>query len=342
MYSIIFISVSARRGIAMLNDGEEQVVVCAPIVYLSAHLSADLEGAPTEWVQLTGSPIVEIINVNETDSYYVTDPLNIGSDKIFRFYIHRNTQLEKYGDITIRTTPVDYLSPMAHGIAYSVDTTQTPNDLLLIDTPTIDADFVFDTSIRFNAEGKCFTDTVFINIPLPRLFTETTDPLYDIHKRDYHSVIVEEWNGTSWVLAYTFNRNDTRILDYTNSSTRIRYGIRYNRPGVGLVTYYTGYYDYDVSDSFVIAGKEVLSSINHGVLANSQSVTRLIYTLVPIAGEDNLLPDNHGVLSNTTAINRIVYVLVPINGQDNLISAAHGVLNTSFTITRTSGTSIGG
>lgn len=338
MYSVIFISTKSRRSnLTILNVEGEQTVVCAPIIYLTVNAVGDLTNVPTEWVQISGSPTVTIETVSQTEAYYLAGT-NVGTDKTFRFYIHRNTSLEQYVDLIIRTTPRETITSIPHGV---MDGAKIPDPMLLLDSPEISSDFTFDTSIRFNAEGHWITDNIYVDIPLPELFTKTTDPLYDVSKNNYHSIIAEEWTGSTWVLAYTFNRDDTRIITLTNT-VRLRYGVRYNRPGLGLVTYYSTFYDYDMSRILAVAGKEVIATMDHGILTNAYTISRLVFTLIPVVGEEHIYHEVHGILDNNVVINRIVYILIPVDGETQVTNAPHGVLHNSFTITRTSGTTIGG
>lgn len=337
MDNVIFISTRSGKGtIELVTAGEEQLAICAPIVYLSATVNGDLTNVPTEWVQLTGTPTVTIENVNKTDSYYVAGA-NVGSDKLFRFYVYRNTQLEQYQDILVRTTPSDTISNIPHG---TVEAIQAPDPLLLLGLPEISGDFSFDTSIAFNSEGRWITDTIVVNIPLPEMFTLSNDPLYNPKKNDYVEITVEEWNGSSWVYLTSFPKAGQRSLELS-SPKRLRFGATYLQPGKGLVTYYSSFYDYTVGGLSIIVGKEVLPTMYHGTVSNSTTMVKIIYTIITLDESDVINTLLHGSVVNDNIISRIVYSILEQLAEDTLSATFVGNVNLSFNITRTSGTTIG-
>lgn len=338
MDNVIFISTRSGKGtIELVTAGEEQLAICAPIVYLSATVNGDLTNVPTEWVQLSGTPSVTIENVNKTDSFYVAGT-NVGSDKLFRFYIYRNTQLEQYQDVLIRTTPSDILSNTLHGV---VEAVAAPDPLVLLGTPEISGDFSFDTSIAFNSDGRWITDTIVVNIPLPEMFTLTTDPLYNPKKNEYVEIRVEEWTGSTWTYLTSFPRSGPRSLELTDPK-RLRFGATYLEPGKGLVTYYSRFYDYAVGGLSVIVGKEVMPAMFHGSGSNSAITLNIIYTIITLDESDTLNVVHHGSVINDNTINRIVYSIIEQLAEDTVTATFAGNVNLSFNITRTSGTSIGG
>ena len=75
---------SRFRRVDLITAGENQVVVCAPIVYLEATVSGEIEDHAYEWVQLTGTPLVDLLPVpgfpNRT--YYAAGPTVVGSSSM--------------------------------------------------------------------------------------------------------------------------------------------------------------------------------------------------------------------------------------------------------------------
>lgn len=110
--------VSTSRSVIpnlILTAGDPQTSICAPIVYLEATISPDGIGHPTEWVQLDGTPIVELFTDSPTQAHYLVNPTAPGTDKTFRFYMDRNTPLESYADVTVYTTPSSQMYGMLNG-----------------------------------------------------------------------------------------------------------------------------------------------------------------------------------------------------------------------------------
>ena len=69
--------VSTSRSVIpnlILTAGDPQTSICAPIVYLEATISPDGIGHPTEWVQLNGTPTVELFTDSPTQAHYLVNP----------------------------------------------------------------------------------------------------------------------------------------------------------------------------------------------------------------------------------------------------------------------------
>jgi len=58
--------------------------------------------------------------------------------------------------------------------------------------------------------------------------------------------------------------------------------------------------------------------------------------------DDYLYGVTHGAVCVTATIDRFVYTLLPLSSDDDLHASTHGVVALKFTITRTSGGSLGG
>lgn len=71
MAQILWLSVY-RNGYnnLLVSAGDDQTVVCAPLVYLEATVNDSLNNSTTERVQLSGIPSVTLIIVSPTQAYY--------------------------------------------------------------------------------------------------------------------------------------------------------------------------------------------------------------------------------------------------------------------------------
>lgn len=336
MYSVIFISTKSRRSnLTILNVEGEQTVVCAPIIYLTVNAVGDLTNVPTEWVQISGTPSVDIEVVDELNAYYMVDG-NVGSDKVFRFYINRNTQIEQYVDITIRTTPASLMGFIEHGVI--ANTTTHP---LLLTTPfNIQGDIPMDI-IPFNSIGGLVTDHVSINWNLPLVFSEVDNQYRRIYTEGFAGSILEERVGSNWVLLGEFAPTEPRSFIIT-SDKRIRLTSIYSVGGKDDLLIHNQWEDVSVAANNIIKGKEVLASLEHGVVNNNISINRIVYVLDIRNYSDTVHQLEHGVISSDTAINRIVFLLDPRQFIEDAAQLEHGVIANKVTITRISGGVIGG
>lgn len=339
MYSVIFISTKSRRSNPIiLNVEGEQTVVCAPIIYLTVNVVGDLTNVPTEWVQISGSPTVTIETVSQTEAYYLAGT-NVGTDKTFRFYIHRNTSLEQYVDLIIRTTPRDTITSLEHGAINNA--TKLPAGAYS-STIWLDGDFTFD-ALPFNSAGQVITQTA-ITWDAP-LFTQApASNERTNYMAAYYGSVLEEWNGVNWVTLV--NKSVTDVRQYMlDSDKRVRQGNKYFFSNVGWVTAYNQWVDVAASTSgSFVRGKEVLALTEHGVIGNQSTVVRIIYSLLLYPVSDNFTYVEHGAVNNLATVVRIVYTLQEIPAADSFTFIEHGAIPITYTLTRTSGSvgAIGG
>lgn len=320
-----------RATIGLVNAGDEQLVTCAPIVYLEASVDGDMNGHTFEWVQMTGIPTVTLMpGGNPLQAYYVVE--NIGSDKTFRFYIDRNTQIQQYADVIVRNTPVDKLASLEHGAVNNL--TALPAGAYS-STIWLDGDFTFD-ALPFNSSGQVITQTA-ITWDAP-LFTQA--PASNERAKymaAYYGSVLEEWNGVNWVTLV--NKSVTDVRQYMlDSDKRVRQGNKYFFSNVGLVTAYNQWIDVAASTSGgFVRGKEVLALTEHGVIGNQSTVVRIIYSLLLYPVSDNLTYVEHGTVNNLATVVRTVYTLQEIPAADNFTFIEPGAMPINYTLTRTSG-----
>lgn len=332
MSQILRLNVFKRKsGVELLSAGDEQLVTCAPIVYLEASVDGDMNGHTFEWVQITGIPTVTLMpGGNPLQAYYVVE--NAGSDKTFRFYIDRNTQIQQYADVIVRTTPVDKLASLEHGAVNNL--TALPAGAYS-STIWLDVDFTFD-ALPFNSSGQVITQTA-ITWDAP-LFTQA--PASNERAKymaAYYGSVLEEWNGVNWVTLV--NKSVTDVRQYMlDSDKRVRQGNKYFFSNVGWVTAYNQWIDVSASTSGgFVRGKEVLALTEHGVIGNQSTVVRIIYSLLLYPVSDNLTYVEHGAVNNLATVVRIVYTLQEIPAADSFTFIEPGAIPITYTLTRTSG-----
>jgi hypothetical protein len=332
MSQILRLNVFKRKsGVELLSAGDEQLVTCAPIVYLEASVSGDLLGHNFEWVQISGTPTVTLMpGGNPLQAYYVVE--NVGSDKTFRFYIDRNTQIQQYADVIVRTTPVDKLASLEHGAINNV--TALPAGAYS-STIWLDGDFTFD-ALPFNSSGQVITQTA-IKWDAP-LFTQApASNERTNYMAAYYGSVLEEWNGVNWVTLVDKSVTDVRqyMLD---SDKRVRQGNKYFFSNVGWVTAYNQWIDVAASTSGnFVRGKEVLALTEHGVIGNQSTVVRIIYSLLLYPVSDNLTYVEHGAVNNLATVVRTVYALQEIPAADSFTFIEPGAIPITYTLTRSSG-----
>lgn len=105
------------RPILLLDVTKDVLVLCTNLVSLTATVQGSVLGHTIEWTQLTGSPVTFIGDPASTDiSFLYSDR----EDKIFRFYIDKNTGRDQFKDVlvssTIADTPNLYTSAPPPGI----------------------------------------------------------------------------------------------------------------------------------------------------------------------------------------------------------------------------------
>lgn len=338
MYSVIFISTKSRRSnLTILNVEGEQTVVCAPIIYLTVNAVGDLTNVPTEWVQISGSPTVTIETVSQTEAYYLAGT-NVGTDKTFRFYIHRNTSLEQYVDLIIRTTPRETITSIPHGVLNNQ--VPLPSGAYSAEFVIV-ADFAF-TIVPFASEGRLVNDQVSLTWS-PPLFTLASDSAERTRwLAGYAGSVLQEWTGSTWVDIASYGATDTRTYVLT-SDKRLRQGNLFTLGFAAPVTAYNPWVDLSLASSgAALVGKEVMATVEHGVLGVTPSVSRIVYRLEPLDATDAASDVVHGVLTNTVSTVRIVYTLQDQAGSSDAMTTTHGVLNNIIAITRISGGVIGG
>ena len=325
------------RAVEIISAGDEQLVTCNPIVYLEATVEGNLNNHTTEWVQITGTPIVTLFQTSPTQAYYLSDINNIGTDKLFRFYIDRNTQIEQHTDMLIRTTPVDRIYAVEIG-ALPYNVAVDPNSLS--QPATIDGDFSFAIT-PFNSKGQVVTDS-FLTWGLPIFFTEPDSVAKSLYSNNYIGSTLEVWNGTSWV-EHTFFPPGSQRTFLLDANYRLRHGNVYNLPGKGIVKAYNDWMDYTASTGGnLVRGKEVLATINHGVVETPILAIRNIFVLSALNEIEAVDSINLGKITNERTLTRTVFIIEPLTQTDNAYQVEHGVIGINVSLTRSSAGAVGG
>lgn len=338
MAQILWLSVAKKHGNNVLvTAGTNQTVVCAPIVYLEATVSGVLTGRQTEWVQIAGTPTVEIFTVSPTQAYYLAGE-NPGSDKIFRFYIDRNTQLEEHRDVHIVTTPSSNLHVIENGFLIN---NVLPDPLTKVLPFEIAGDFTFAIT-PFNSDGKLLgINDTFVSWRLPELFYQARNDAIDIYRNGFKSTLLQSFTGTSWQTIGDFTLLETRLYPL-NPSDRLRIVSAFDIPGKGIVNVVNQWEDITGSSGSLILGKEVIATIEPGIINHAVTRTALVYQLDMQNYADNVTQIEQGVVNNALSINKIVYTLDIQDYSETAPMTESGIINNVVTFTRSSGGSIGG
>lgn len=334
--------VSTSRSVIpnlILTAGDPQTSICAPIVYLEATISPDGVGHPTEWVQLNGTPTVELFTDSPTQAHYLVNPTAPGTDKTFRFYMDRNTSLETYADVTVYTTPASQVYGMLNGTVGSSVVTPTPT-FAQSSGYLYRSSIPFDYTVPMHGDGGVVAG-LQVTWSLPLLYdtalTEETVRYY----RGWSGSIIETWTGTTWQLAQTYATTDLRLYDIPAAS-RIRVGNIYAMPGHPVAVVYNDWVSVDPAQVVMAAANATIAPVTQGVVCLTTAISKIIYTLDMQLYDDYLYGVTHGAVCVTATIDRFVYTLLPLSSDDDLHASTHGVVALKFTITRTSGGSLGG
>ena len=334
--------VSTSRSVIpnlILTAGDPQTSICAPIVYLEATISPDGIGHPTEWVQLNGTPIVELFTDSPTQAHYLVNPTAPGTDKTFRFYMDRNTPLESYADVTVYTTPTSQMYGMLNGaigvavVAPILAFAQSSGYLYRSAIP-------FDYTTPMTGAGDIVTD-IQVSWTLPLLYDTPLTEESVRYYRGWRGSIIEAWTGSTWQLAQTYATTDVRTYDIATAS-RIRVGNVYALTGHPVSVVYNDWVDVDPAQVVMAAANATIAPVTQGVVCLTTAISKIIYTLDMQLYDDYLYGVTHGAVCVTATIDRFVYTLLPLSSDDDLHASTHGVVALKFTITRTSGGSLGG
>ena len=334
--------VSTSRSVIpnlILTAGDSQTSICAPIVYLEATISPDGIGHPTEWVQLNGTPIVELFTDSPTQAHYLVNPAAPGTDKTFRFYMDRNTPLETYADVTVYTTPASQVYGMLNG-GIGTSVVSPPLAFAQSGGYLYRSAIPFDYTTPMTGAGDIVTD-IQVNWSLPLLYGTALTEESVRYYRGWRGSIIEAWTGSTWQLAQTYATTDTRTYDIATAS-RIRVGNVYALTGHPVSVVYNDWVDVDPAQVVMAVANATIAPVTQGVVCLTTAISKIIYTLDMQLYDDYLYGVTHGAVCVTATIDRFVYTLLPLSSADDLTSSTHGAVALKFTITRTSGGSLGG
>lgn len=329
---------SRFRRVDLITAGENQVVVCAPVVYLEATVSGEMDGHAYEWEQIAGSPVVTLNPVlgfpNRT--YYAAGA-NPGTDKIFRFYVDRGSRWEQFDDVTIFTTPSTNIEPM--DVGYGINQVSLPYFAF-----TAAARFTvgapFDPSIPFNSYGIASVGVPYtLDWALPEAFYEASDPDRDNVKRYYRGQLLEHWDGSAWVNPVVFTLTDA-LTAVVNPGERLRLSYLYQAGDAGQIRATPGDW-FDTAEGGV-ACYQTVSPCDTGVGHNDVALQRVVYGIQLLSSSEDLNQTDGGVGYVAVDIDRVVYTLVPLTYDDVALQTDVGFGHLTFSVTRTGGGSLGG
>lgn len=326
-----------RSSVDIISAGDTQYVTCAPIVYLEATINGNLTGHPVEWVQLSGTPTVTLEpGGTPLQTFYMVNG-NSGSDKVFRCYVDRNTQIEQYRDVTIRTTPRSSMNHIEHGVISNI--VPLPNGAFSGAFIPV-ADFPF-TIIPFAADGQLVVNQVSLTWSPPQFAVQADSIERSRYLQAYGGAVIQSWNGTIWIDIATYSASDTRAY-HLLSDARLRQGNRFDF-ATGTVYAFNPWSDVSLASAgTLLVGKEVMALTEHGILGNTVVATRLVYVLDLRTYNSDLTSIDTGILTNVVSAVRIVYTLEQLPVSTDMASIDHGILNNTIAITRISGGVIGG
>ena len=82
------------------------IVSCNDIVTLTADITGDLTGHTVVWDQISGTPVIWLENQDQI-SVMFQQPTAIRDDKVFRFYIDKDTPYQVYYDTLVTAVPTE-------------------------------------------------------------------------------------------------------------------------------------------------------------------------------------------------------------------------------------------
>lgn len=337
------LNISVKRllpKVTLLSAGETQQVVCTPMVYLSATFEGDLNRHTTEWEQIEGTPLVTLISVDATNSYYAVSGAP-GSDKVFRFWIDKGRSYQQYADVTIRTTPTDDIT--IDLTFTSLPTLPVVRDSFKVSQMLLMGNLIFDDSIPFNSAGDTFTDNFILSWDLPKLFKETLDNETQRFYNNFLGTTLETFNVSTWENLTTVLGSNLREFVLPANSDKLRINSLYFYNGQTNVV--TGnWFQLDTDSLKVITAKESIPDVKMSSVNNDTTITRLIYTL-NLQTYDTTINDEMVTtpVNNQTSVSQIVYLLLPVTYDttiDPLQTTAS--VNLTYSITRVTTGTIGG
>lgn len=338
MPQILWLSVRKNYGAVVLTSaGPNQAAICNGVVYLSATVYGSLVGHTTEWEQISGVPIVTIVpSTATTASYAPDDPNAPGSDKVFRFWIDKGTQIEQYADVTIYTTPTTDGDRIEYGsglLVAAVDPSALPSSgRYFVGSPyTLGPQFT--GAVAFDANPVQFEWTK------PEAFFTNADSNDTLFIQRYRGYVLQAYDGSTWNTVATYGLSST-LAATLYLGTRIRLGVLYDRGTTELSVNYTDWFA--VGGSGVISANESLGAVEYGAAYTSTTVSRLVFTIVPLDVQDTPPILEYGATYVDTSVVRTVYVIEPLNPDTNATPIEYGSAHTKYSVTRTSGGSIGG
>lgn len=334
MTQILNVSSLVSKPVDLVTAGDDQVAICEPIVYLEATVNGDLSYHHTLWEQISGTPTVTLVNVTATQSYY-TVPGAPGTDKVFRFWIDKDTPFQLYRDVTIRTTPATNARTFSTGTG--------GNDSVYPDYALISRDYVlaavpFDYNIPNNSQFSMAGIGTTLMIPEPSYTRITPDDATLSYSTRYAGSIAQQWSGITWNTIATFTAGDAKQITI-DLPARLRFGVVYHRPGREDEVAFHPWNDYDGLGT----AQEVYSQPEVGLIGNDVAIDRVVYRRVAMDNDETAVLGEVGLVAMDFTVSRIVYRLEILTGIDETPAQYEvGLIHNSFTVTRIAGGNLGG
>lgn len=102
IYECIYVGTTIYASalpINLIGVGDDQIIICEPIVYLIANITGPTDGHTFEWVQIDFNDEVILTSTN----YYTAEYTHDGLPHTFRYYVDRGQPNEQFMDVDIVT-----------------------------------------------------------------------------------------------------------------------------------------------------------------------------------------------------------------------------------------------
>lgn len=334
MPQILMLSTHRHNAVNLVSAGDDQLAICNPLIYLEAVVAGSLIGHTSEWVQLSGTPTVTLISTSAYQAYYDVVGLP-GSDKVFRFYVDRNTPFEQYKDIVVRTTPFSKASQIEYSAAYTG--LAAPVEAL----PSA-AREVWGSNdipaIPFTGVGVYSPDPLIFNWPLPEAFYTNASSNDTLVQSEFQGYQLQIFDGTTWQTVATYGVNDLRETALTPGD-RFRLGVLYRTDREQIQVTYTPWRDAQAS---IIAGVERVGQTEYSQATVSATIARTVFKLDLRELTDDAVQIEYSQGSLNSTVVRTVYIIESRTYDETATQIEVASLHTKFSVTRVTGGAIGG
>lgn len=325
------INVDSQLDIVILSAGENQMAVCASIVYLEASIRGNTAGHTFLWELIEGSstPPITLVQTSETQAYYLT---STSTDLKFRYWIDKGRLTEQYKDVIIYSTPT---SIFAQSTSTSNINYKAENPNLYVDS--INTSSNFDYNIEWNSLAE-YATTLSVQWGLPTIFYNIPSPIEVLYKDYFKSTVLEKHVGQNWEEVTVKDKNDIRSHYPVTDGDIIRVGARYRKPGHEEFEVYYRPHEYITP---ALLANNVLSNFKGSTNSLTHNINTVSYdTLAGLEDTVDILKATANV--NSYNLQRIVYNTFDGNIENTVFQLMHTSNNISFNLTRVNGGNIGG